>query len=267
MPTSLPKRAETAGRRLDCKGHETPMTTEETLARLRELVEACRNASFRDRRQPAREAGYLALQLEKSEPDISLQDLKVLADALAFAARHQTYGGKWQASLRRVVKRQREIAGVPDPVTIAETAKTLDVEAGSVLLHEAASEPPAAFFESGTSTYRTAREDGLFFDIGLSMDCRVMVRLRYVEADQPELTLKELGRVTSATPLGFLNCPSLTVTAHGCGVKSVQVQVGSPTLLVCGFLVGYGRKQEIICVCCPSNGSRPGYQEADLDLY
>ena len=243
------------------------MTTEETLARLVELVKACRSASFRDRRQPARQAGYLAMQLEKSEAELSFEDLKLLTDALTFAARHQTSGGKWQAAHRRVVKRQRQISGVPDPVTIAETAKTLDVEVGAVVLHDAASEPPAAFFESGTSTYRAAREDGLFFDIGLDMDCQVKVRLRYVDADQPELKLKELGRVTSATPLGFLDCPSKMLIAHGCGAKSVKVRVGSSTPLVCAFLVGFGQRQEIVCVCCPSNDLRPDYQEASLDLF
>ena len=243
------------------------MTPEDTLARLRELVTNCRQASFRDRRGPAREAGHVAMLIERSEDHLTDEDLGLLVEAFTFAVRHHTSPGRWQAALRRVTTQQRLRSGLPDPVTTAEAAKTLDIEMGALVLHDAASGLPDGFFEPGTASHRNARNEGSFFDIALGADCQIKVRLRYVEADEPDLMLKELGRVTSATAQGYLNCPSNQLVAKGGGSKSLEIPVTGAELLVCGFLVGFGRRQEIVCVACPSRGSRPDYQEASLDLY
>ena len=147
------------------------MKPTEKFARIDHLVSACQSARFREQRGSAREAGHLAMEVERSTSDLTEEELGGLLEALRLARRHHTYPGKLDACIRRVAKRQRELSGRPDPGTIGEAVHTLDIEMGTLALHDGDSGLPDAFYESG-ATYRNARSDGLFFDIGLGADCR-----------------------------------------------------------------------------------------------
>ena len=249
------------------KQHPSEQTSSEILDELNRLVAQCEKASFQDQHTPARTAGYLASELEKNQPALSITDLKLIAKALQHATRHQSCPGSWQAALARVAMRQRILSGEPDPETIHQIARTLDIEMGGVMVMDGQRPLTKDFFTTDNAIKLKAFETGKFFFIDLSTDCTIKVRMRFVDGNQPILTLREMSRVRSATAIGRISCPSNTIIALGGGSKKVVVKATAQDCLVCAYIVGYGRKQEIICIICANDEQVPEYQEISLDLY
>lgn len=242
-------------------------TNAEMRSELTRLVAQCEKASFQDQHKPARTAGHLAKELERNEPALSISELNLMAKALQHATRHHAYPGAWQAALARVAMRQRILSGEPDPKTIHQMARTLDVEMGGVMVKDGQRALSKDFFTTDNAIKVNAFEVGKFFFIHLGTDCTIKVRMRFVDGNQPNLTLREMSRVRFATAFGRILCSSKTIMASGGGSKKVVIKTLAQDCLISAYIVGYGRKQEIICVICANNGQVPEYQDISLDLY
>jgi len=242
-------------------------TNAEMLCELKHLVAQCERTSFQGQHKPARIAGHLAKELERNEPALSITQLKLMAKALQHATRHQSSPGAWQAALARVSTRQRVLSGEPDPKTIHQIARTLDIEMGGVMVKDSQRPLTKDFFTTDNAIKVNAFEIGKFFFIDLGADCVIKVRMRFVDGYKPNLTVQEMSRVRSATAIGRISCSSNTIMASGGGSKKVVVKTLAQDCLICAYMVGYGRKQEVVCVICANNGQLPEYQEISLDLY
>lgn len=236
------------------------------LAQIQRLIEEFRRADVRGKRKPARIAAHLATQVVKSGDPLSLEELDLLIEALGIGAKHHGWPDSWRACQAKLRLRKREMANIPEPVTLFEKVKTLDVEMGSVMVIDPQRSLEDDYFGVRSEAYRLARENGEFFDVALGGDGPLKVRLRYVDCAEPELTSDELRRVIGATDRAFLRTDSKRLRAWGGGEKFIEIDAGANDLLSSFYALRPESNPQLICVCCDSRGARPGYFESAIEL-
>ncbi len=237
------------------------------LTEIRRLIDEFRKADARGKRKPARAAAYLATQVDKAGHELSPEEFDVLIEALAIGARHHGWPESWRACQSKLRWRKRVAANIPEPVTLFEKAGTLDVEMGAVMVIDAQRALTEDHPALGTREYKSARENGDFFDVALGMDGLLKVRLRYVECMEPELPASEMKRLLGATDRAFLRAESKRLRAWGGGQNAVEIDVGSDALLASFYLLRPARSPELVCVCCDARGARTGFFESSIELY
>lgn len=222
--------------------------------------------SFRDRRKLARQVGHWAYNWEESNSVFTPVEIDILTNALELGERFHDWPGRWTNARFRLLCLKREMLGVPEPRTVTETVGKISVEMGSIVFHDANSVLPSTFYEVGSSSYKSARAAGKFYDCNMGGDGDVKMRLRFVDGTSPLMRTAELRRSSAATPAAWVNCPSKCIAVSG-GENALELGMKQENVLIACYIVGRGRLREIISVICRA-GKRQGLQaDASLESY
>lgn len=228
-----------------------------SLNQLRDMLSKTEGASAQERRKIGRSLGYVAMNLEKSGAQLSEDEIAVVSKALMEGARAHGWPQKYLTSNARLMRRRRGLMGLSDPTTLTETSRMIDVEMGAICVLDAETELPEEFFEVGGKPFLRAMNEGLFFCVGLGMDCGIRVQLRVLSGEPLEPSEAEFGRLRGATFVGRLKAASGRVRAFGGGAWTVEVAVPSTDLLVAAYLIGTYRNPKILVLMMADSGQFP----------
>lgn len=216
------------------------------------LVASARAADVKTRRKLGRSIGNMAMELEKSGAELTLAEMNEVIAALGQGALVHTYPQRYHMSKARLMARRRKALGLADPVVAQETAKTLDIEVGGLVLHDAATP-----FTEISPDWRAEIAAGRIFAVAFGGDGAVKVRLRVLEAGPCEPMEAEFQRLRAATAEAVLDLPTGALVATGGGAKTIAAQLAPGPWRVTAYGLGLGRNPQCVVFLAPFTGEAP----------